>query len=137
MAGRAVPLHGDFPPSWDYLPACGSVLRVSPNSAIQWSVEGQPKRLNLGFGILRSGGAALRQTNSVVFRVSAVGGQGDLHPLWSQRLDSPSGGTGQNRQQAVIDLGPAPSSELVLETLSDGPKQTDGLVCYWSGIELE
>ena len=137
MSGRAFSLHADYPPSWVYLRECGSVLRVAPNSATQWSVEGQPKRLKLGFGILAPGGAALPQTNSVVFRISAVGGQGDLHPLWSQRLDPPSGGTGQNRQQAVIDLGPTPSSELVLETLSDGPKQTDGLVCYWSGIELE
>ena len=102
MAGRAVPLHGDFPPSWDYLPACGSVLRVSPNSAIQWSVEGQPKRLKLGFGILRlvstlQGArgpehAKAWTPNGVVFRVSAVGGQGALVPLWSQRINPPSGG---------------------------------------------
>jgi hypothetical protein len=100
-------------------------------------VEGQHKRLKLGFGILAPGGAALPRANSVVFRISAVGGQGDLHPLWSQRLDPPSGGTNWSKQQAVIDLGPAPSSELVLETLSDGLNQIDGLVCYWSGIELE
>jgi hypothetical protein len=72
----------------------------------------------------------------VVFRVSAVGGQGDLHPLWSQRID-PSSGGGQSRQQAVVDLGPAPASELVLETMSVNPKPTGGLVCYWSAIETE
>ena len=137
MSGRALSLRADYPPSWVFLRECGSVLRVAPNSATQWSVEGQPKRLKLGFGILAAGDAALPQTNSVVFRVSAVSGQGDLLPLWSQRLDSPSGGTNWSRQQAVIDLGPAPSSELVLETTPTGPKQTDGLMCYWSGIELE
>jgi hypothetical protein len=137
MSGRARSLHGDYPPSWVYLRDCGSVLKVAPNSATQWSVEGQPKRLKLGFGMLASGGAALPPANSVVFRVSAVGGQGDLLPRWSQRLDPPSGGTNWSRQQAVIDLGPASSSELVLETQFVGPQQTDGLVCYWSAFELD
>jgi hypothetical protein len=137
MAGRALSLHADYPPGLVYLPQCGSVLRVAPDSAIQWSVEGRPKRLKLGFGILAPGGAPLQATNGVIFRVSAVGGQGELVPLWSQRLDSLSGGFAQARQEAVIDLGRAQSSELILETLLSGAKQTHGPECYWSAIELE
>jgi hypothetical protein len=130
-------LRADYPPELVYLPRCGSVLRVAPDSAIQLSVQGHPQRLKLAFGILAPGGTASQKTNGVGFRVSAVGEQGALVPLWSQSLDPPSGKTSQGRQRAVIDLSRCPSSELVLETLPGGPKQRDRLQCYWSEIELE
>jgi hypothetical protein len=150
MASRARVLHGDFPPSWDYLPTCGSVLRVAPNSAIQWSVQGHPKRLKLAFGVAdpapiaavstvpssRSTLEAPRSTD-IIFRVSAVGSQGVLVPLWSQRLDLPGDATSPNRQQAAVELDNAPSAELVLETLAADPTATDNRVCYWAAIELE
>jgi hypothetical protein len=134
---RAIPLHGEYPPGPFYLPRCGSVLRVAPDSAIQLMIEGHPQRLALGFGILAPGGSALPETNGVGFRLSAVGPQGDLVPLWSRRLDPLNGETGQGRQWAVIDLSRSPSSELVLETLPGSPKQGNRLQCYWSEIELE
>jgi hypothetical protein len=137
MIARGILLHADYPPEAVYLPRCGSVLRVAPDSAIQLPVEGHPRRLTLGFGILAPGGPALPETNGVSFRVSAVGPQGDLVPLWSRRLDLLNGETGQGRQRAVIDLSRSPSSDLILETLPGGPKQHARLQCYWSDIELE
>ena len=149
MAGRAIVLHGDYPPSWDYLPACGSVLRVAPNSAIQWSAPGQPKRLKLAFGITGSLPLEAAPTASqsappaphgprstgVVFRLSAVGPQGALVPLWSQRLDMADERGSTKRRQALIDLSHAQSSELVLETSPVGGDSANDIVCYWSAIE--
>jgi hypothetical protein len=137
MGARAIPLHADYPPEMVYLPRCGSVLRVAPNSAIQLSVEGHPQRLKLGFGILSQEGLASQETNGVTFRVSVVSRQGDLVPLWSQTLEPLNGEASKGRQRAVIDLSQSPSSDLVLETLPDGPKRRDQLQCYWSAIELE
>jgi hypothetical protein len=149
-SARAHSLYGDYPPAWTYLRECGSVLRVAPNSGIEVSLQSKPKRLKLGFGItapahpsalrnpasalgtLRNQNSALRP--SIAFRVSTVGPQGELVPVWSQRLEPPAGGTGPARQQAVIDLGPVSASQLILETHPEG-EQPVGVTCYWSAIE--
>ena len=137
MIGRAIVLRADRPPQPIYLSRCGSVLQVAPDSAIQFSLEGQPKHLRLGFGILEPGAAALRETNGISFQVSAVDRQGELVPLWSRRLDPLNRESSQGRQRVLIDLNRCPSSELVLETMPDGPKRSNPLQCYWSEIELE
>ena len=162
-SARAHALYGDYPPSWTYLRECGSVLRVAPNSAIQVALDGHPKRLRLGFGLAiptpqselrplaalsrrRSGPASRRAVApsqraalrlSIVFRLSTIGPQGELVPLWSQRLDAPAGGADPTRQEAVVDLGSAPASEVVLETQSESPQPPGGVTCYWSAIEPE
>ena len=145
-SARAHSLYGDYPPSWTYLREGGSVLRVAPNSAIQVTLDGHPKRLNLGFGIAGAPAQAVSQTTlhaprstvvGVLFRVSAVGPHGDLVPLWSQRLAPPAGRAGLTHQQAVINLAPTPSSALVLETQSEGPQQPGDVTCYWSAIDQE
>jgi hypothetical protein len=137
MLARAIVLRGDDPPELVYLPHCGSVLRVAPDSAIQLSIDGHPQRLKLGFGILAPGAAALHETSGVGFRVSAVGEQGERVRLWSQSLDRPNGEISRGRQRAVIDLSRSPPSALILETLPGAAKQGDRLEYYWSEIELE
>ena len=133
---RAISLRADYPPEMVYLPRCGSVLRVAPTSAIQLSIEGHPQRLQIGFGLLAPEGMALAETNGVVFRISAVSGQGDIVPLWSQSIEPPRSEAGPGRQRAVIDLSRCPSSELILETVPGGSKP-NRLQCYWSDAEFE
>jgi len=133
-SARAHSLYGDYPPSWTYLRECGSVLRVAPSSAIQVALEGHPRLLRLGFGIATPPLQAALRTD-VVFRLSTLGPQGELVPRWSQRLDAPTGGAGLTRRQAVVELGPAAASEVVLETQSESPQQPGGVTCFWSAIE--
>jgi hypothetical protein len=144
MASRARVLQGDFPPSWDYLPTCGSVLRVAPNSAIQWSVPGHAKGLNLAFGVtatpaMASSSSRLQPSSpaGIVFRLSAVDAHGARVPLWSQRLDVTNEPATPNRQQALVELAKAPSCELVLETSLVGATPRNDLACYWAAVEAE
>jgi hypothetical protein len=130
-------LRADYRAELVYRPQCGSVLQVAPDSAMQIPVPEQSKRLRVGFGILARTGGDLPQTGGVRFRVSGVGPQGELIPMWSHQLDSQGGESAKAPHQAEIDITRAPSTELVLETMRAGPKENDQLAAYWSEIQIE
>ena len=119
------------------MPGVGSVLRVAPRTAMQFSLEGRPARLRLAFGVLAGAQANPQATNPVVFRVSALGEGGAKVELWSRQLDPSARESGQDAQQAVVDLSGAKSSEIILETLPAGPEQRGDPPCYWRQIEAE
>jgi hypothetical protein len=136
-ARRAMVLRGAYPPAPAYSLESGSVLAVPPDSAIQLSVQSQPKQLRLGFGFLLPEGAARPTTGPVLFKVSALDQHGELVPVWSQRLDPAQPEARQRRQPVLVDLSHCQSSELVLETTPEQPMPSDGLRCYWSELGLQ
>jgi hypothetical protein len=120
---RLVWLSADYPPQLVSLPGVGSVLRVAPRSAMQLPLEDHPARLRLSFGVLG--------TNAVVFRVSALGEGGKWVELWSRQI------AGLEEQHAVVELGTAKSSDIILETAPADPAQKGGAACYWREIGEE
>ena len=129
--------HADYRPELVSVPGVGSVLRVAPRTAMQFPLEGRPGRLRLAFGVLGGESANPQATNAVVFRVSALGEGGQRVELWSRQLDPLAQESGQDKQQAVVDLSEAKSSEIILETVPAGPEHRGGPSCYWRQIEVE
>ena len=130
-------LHADYRPELVSVPGVGSVLRVAPRTAMQFSLEGRPARLRLAFGVLAGDPANPEAANPVVFRVSALGEGGRRAELWSLQLDPSVRESGQKEQHAVVDLSKTKCSELILETVPARPEQRGGLLCYWRQIEAE
>jgi hypothetical protein len=134
---RIVWLSADYPPQMVTLPGIGSVLRVAPRSAMQLPLIGGPARLRIAFGVFAGDPAKPQAANPEVFRVSALGEGGVRVELWSRQLDPSARESGQDKQQAVVDLSKAKSSELILETVPARPDQRGGPPCYWRQIEAE
>jgi hypothetical protein len=137
MLPRALLLHADYRPELVSVPGVGSVLRVAPRTAMQFSLEGRPARLRLAFGVLAGDPANPEAANPVVFRVSALGEGGARVELWSRQINTSAQALGQDKQQAVVDLSEAKSSEIILETVPAGPEERGGPTCYWRQIEAE
>ena len=137
MLARGVLLGADARPEFFYSARCGSVLRVAARCAIQFSLEGRPRRLRLGFGVEAGEAASAQGSQRVVFRVSAVGEGGRRVELWSRALEPPAEAGGLEEQRAVVDLSEVKSSDLILETVPAGPEQRGGVRCYWRQIEAE
>jgi hypothetical protein len=130
-------LRAATPPRLEYLEDLGTVLMAAPDTAIQFTVPTEARKLNVGVGVLSERQDSPR-TNAVVFKVSTIGPEGTLAPLWSQRVELANPGAAiRGSDRAEIDLSQRRTTNLVLETISEGQKPGGRRVSYWSEIGFE
>lgn len=110
------------------------VLLARAPMQIVMPVRAGAKKLIIGFGMMKQSwkeGA----TDGVEFRVSILGPNDQLTPLWSRHLDPVHQEADRDDQHMEITLPASGASKLLLETLTGPSDQFD--LSYWSQARTE